>query len=419
MGAQMWYNDPTMQMVLRTMGSESIKEIFGHWVAPRMIFAGRVGAMALPMILSFICDKQKAFILCDPAVEKHARSVATDFEEAGFETKIWNESAPEPPVSLVEKCSEEMTSFEPDLLIAVGGGSTIDLAKAAWILYEQPGYDLSQVNPLVPLGLRKKALLAAYPTTSGTGSEVTWASILTDDTVTPPVKMELSSMEIVPDFAVLVPEFAAGMPPRMTAGTGLDALAHAVDGYLTSYDIDISDALATKAIELVFRFLPKAYKAPNDMEARHRMHTAATMAGLAFGNTQCALTHSLGHSVGKVFNMHHGIAVGIFIPYAIQYYSKVSTKYMKLARGMDIRVKDKAKCLEKLVSKFKEFLLSFDVPYALKEHGITREDWERHLDDVTRYAFEDACTPASPRPTSPPEIKKMLEYAYEGKDIDF
>jgi len=419
MGAQMWYADPTMQMVLRTMGSESVKEIFGHWVAPRMIFSGRVGAMALPMILSFICEKQKAFILCDPAVEKHARSVATDFEDAGFETKIWNQSAPEPPVSLVEKCSEAMTNFEPDLIIAVGGGSTIDLAKAAWILYEQPGYDLSQVNPLVPLGLRKKALLAAYPTTSGTGSEVTWASILTDDSVTPPVKMELSSMEIVPDFAVLVPEFAAGMSPRMTAGTGLDALAHAVDGYLTSYDIDISDALATKAIELVFRFLPRAYKAPNDMEARHRMHIAATMAGLAFGNTQCALTHSLGHSVGKVFNMHHGIIVGIFIPYAVQYYSKISTKYVKLARGMDIEAKDKAECLQKLVSKFKEFLLSLDVPYALKEHKITRADWEHHLDDVTRYAFDDVCTAASPRPTSAPEVRKILEYAYEGKDIDF
>lgn len=419
MGTTMWYNDPTMQMVLRTMGSESVKEIFGHWVAPRMIFSGRVGAMALPMILSFMCERQKAFILCDPAVEKHAKSVAADFEEAGFETKIWSESAPEPPVSLVEKCSEEMTGFEPDLIIAVGGGSTIDLAKAAWILYEQPGYDLSQVNPLVPLGLRKKALLAAYPTTSGTGSEVTWASILTDDTVTPPVKMELSSMEIVPDFAVLVPEFAAGMPPKMTAGTGLDALAHAVDGYLTCYDIDISDALATKAIELVFRFLPKAYKTPNDMEARHRMHTAATIAGLAFGNTQCALTHSLGHSVGKTFDIHHGIIVGVFIPYSIQYYSKVSSKYVKLAREMGIEARDKAECLEKLVSKFKEFLLSLDVPYALKEHGISKEKWEQNLDDVTKYAFEDVCTAASPRPTSPPEVRKMLEYAYEGKDIDF
>jgi alcohol dehydrogenase class IV len=269
------------------------------------------------------------------------------------------------------------------------------------------------------MGLRKKALLAAYPTTSGTGSEVTWASILTDDSVTPPVKIALSSAEIVPDFAVLLPEFTVGMPPKITAGTGLDALAHAVDGYLTCYDTDISDALAIKSIELVFKFLPRAYKTPNDMEARYRMQMAATMAGLAFGNSQCALTHSLGHAVGKVFDIHHGVAVGIFIPYSIQYYSRASKKYVQLARKIGIEAKDEAECLQKLVDRFKQFLLSFKVPYALKEHGITKQRWQKNLDVVAKYSSEDVCTPASPRPTSIIDLKKILEYAYEGKDIDF
>lgn len=417
--AEMWYSEPTMRMMLCTQGSESVKEIFGTWVSPRMIFFGRVGSIGLPGLLTFQCEEKKAFILCDTVVEKHAKTVAQDFEDVGFEIKIWNESAPEPPISLVEKCSEAMTSFEPDLIVAVGGGSTMDLAKAAWVLYEQPGYDLSQVNPMIPLGLRKKAMLAAYPTTSGTGSEVTWASIITDDSVTPHMKMELSSPEIVPDYAALVPEFTVGMPPKITSGTGLDALAHSVDGYLTCYDTDISDAMAIKAIELIFRFLPRAYTTPKDMEARCRMQIAATMAGLAFGNTQCALTHSLGHSVGKTYDLHHGIAVGIFIPYVIQYYSKMSNKYVKLARDMGIEAKDNAECLEKLVSKFKEFLLSFDVPYALKEYGIPREKWEKDLDDIAEYTLGDACTPASPRPTSVIDIKRILEYAYDGKDIDF
>ena len=419
MATEMWYADPVMQTMLPTMGGEAIKEVYGHWFAPRAIFTGRIGATALSMLVAFMRERRKAFILTDTVVERHARSVAKDFQEAGFQTTIWNEAAPEPPVTLAEKCADEMTKFEPDLIIAVGGGSTMDLAKAAWILYELPGYDLKAVSPLLPMGLRKKALLAAYPTTSGTGSEVTWASILTDDSVTPPVKIALSSAEIVPDFAVLLPEFTVGMPPKITAGTGLDALAHAVDGYLTCYDTDISDALAIKSIELVFKFLPRAYKTPNDMEARYRMQMAATMAGLAFGNSQCALTHSLGHAVGKVFGIHHGVAVGIFIPYSIQYYSKASKKYVQLARKIGIEAKDEAECLQKLVDRFKQFLLSFKVPYALKEHGITKQRWQKNLDVVAKYSSEDVCTPASPRPTSIIDLKKILEYAYEGKDIDF
>ena len=419
MAAKMWYTDPVMQTMLPTMGGEAIKEIYGHWFAPRAILTGRIGSKALATSVSFMCERRKAFILTDTVVERHARSVAKDFQEAGFQTTVWNEAAPEPPVTLVEKCADAMSKFEPDLIVAVGGGSTIDLAKAAWILYELPGYDLSAVSPLIPIGLRKKALLAAYPTTSGTGSEVTWASILTDDSVSPPVKIALSSAEIVPDFAVLVPEFTVGMPPKITAGTGLDALAHSVDAYLTCYDTDISDALAIKSIELVFQFLPRAYRTPNDTEARYRMQLAATIAGLAFGNSQCALTHSLGHAVGKVFDIHHGVAVGIFIPYSIQYYSRASKKYVQLAKKIGIEAKDEVECLQKLVNRFKQFLLSFKVPYVLKEHGITKQRWQKNLDDVARYASEDTGTAASPRPTSIIDIKKILEYAYEGKDIDF
>ncbi len=419
MVAKMWYVEPAMRTALSALGGEAFKEIYGHFFSPRAIFTGRAGAMALSMLVAFIRERRKAFILTDTVVERHAKSVVEDLQEAGFQTMVWNEAAPEPPISLVKKCADAMTKFEPDLIVAVGGGSTIDLAKAAWILYELPGYDLKAVTPLIPLGLRKKALLAAYPTTSGTGSEVTWVSVLTDDSVTPPMKIEISSAEIVPDFAVLVPEFTIGMSPKLTAGTGLDALAHAVDAYLTSYDTDICDALAIKSIELIFKFLPRAYKTRDDMEARYRMQLAATIAGLAFGNSQTALTHSLGHAAGKVFGIHHGVAVSIFIPYSIQYYSKASDKYVQLAREIGIETRDKVQCLEKLVDRFKQFLLSFEISYALKKHGITKESWEKNLAAVAKYASEDACTAASPRPTSIIDIKRMLEYAYEGKDIDF
>ncbi|MEA1871808.1 MAG: iron-containing alcohol dehydrogenase [Chloroflexota bacterium] len=417
--AKMWYVDPALRTALSAMGGEAFKEIYGHFFSPRGIFTGKVGAMTFSMHIALMRERRKAFILTDAVVERHAQNVAKDLQEAGFQTMVWNEAAPEPPISLVKKCADAMTKFEPDLIVAVGGGSTIDLAKAAWILYELPGYDLRTVTPLIPMGLRKKAILAAYPTTSGTGSEVTWVSVLTDDSVTPPMKIEVSSAEIVPDFAVLVPEFTVGMPPKLIAGTGLDALAHAVDAYLSSYDNDISDALAIKSTNLIFRFLPRAYRSPNDKEARYRMQLAATIAGLSFGNSQAALTHSLGHAVGKVFGLHHGVAVSIFIPYSIQYYSKASDKYIQLAREIGIKARGKVECLEKLVDRFKQFLLSFEIPYALKEHGITKERWEKDLAAVANYALEDACTLASSRPTSVIDIKRMLEYAYEGKDIDF
>lgn len=419
MDTKTWYMNPTMQVQLTLMGSEAVKEIFGHWVSPKTIFTGRLGATAFAMFVSFLRERKRAFILSDKVVERHAKTVAEHLHEYGFETRIWNGTVPEPPISLAEGCSREMAKFEPDLIVAVGGGSTMDLAKAAWILYELPGYDLKAVGPLIPLGLRKKALLVAYPTTSGTGSEVTWASILTDDAVSPPMKIEIISMEIVPDFAILLPEFTLGMPPKITAGTGLDALAHAVDAYLSSYDNDISDALAIKSTNLILKFLPRAYRGPNDREARYRMQMAATMAGLAFGNSQAALTHSLGHAVGKVFGIHHGVAVSIFIPYSIQYYSKASDKYVQLAREIGIETRDKVECLEKLVAKFQEFLLSFEVPYALKEHGITEEEWEKNLGVVAKHALEDACTFASPRPTSLTDIKKILGHAYKGEGIDF
>lgn len=400
------------------MAGRATQELFGTFFSPH-IFVGELGFKFFGLSAAVFCDNRRAFIVADEAVENHAKEVAEVLEENGFVTKIWKGGVPEPPIKVIEDCSEEMREFEPDLIVGVGGGSTMDLSKMAWILYESPGRDLKEVNPIIPIGLRKKAILAAFPTTAGTGSETTWAAIATDDSVSPPRKIEVSSAEIVPDFAILVPRFTAGMPPELTAGTGLDALAHAFGAYLSSYSNYYTDPLALEAVKLVLKWLPKAYRRPKDMKARYKMQTAATIAGLAFGNSQTALTHSLGHAVGRAFNVHHGVAVGIFIPYCLQYYSKNTKKHVQMARAIGVEVEDEEESLVKLVDKFKRLMDELDVSYVLKDYDINKEEWQGNLDEVAKYAYEDACTPASPRPASEEDLKRILECAYEGKDVDF
>ncbi len=413
-----WYQDEEMRNTLRSMGASGIQELFGFFVSPRVII-GEVGLKFFGIVASVFCDDQKAFFVSGETTKKYAEEVGETIEESGFEYKIWTSEEPEAPLSSIKECAEEMREYEPDIIIPVGGGSRIDLAKMAWILYERPDADLKDVNPLVPLGLRNKAVMAAFPTTAGTGSEITWAAVGSDKSVEPSRKLEVSSLEIVPDFAILVPRFTAGMPPYLTAGSGLDALAHAFGAYLCTYSNEFTDPLALQSIKMIFDWLPTVYKQPDNMEARHKMLTASAIAGLAFGNSQTALTHSLGHAVGKAFDLHHGVSVGLFIPYSLQFYSKTTDKYVDMARYLGIEADSKEGYLNKLDQKFKDLMNELDISYALKDHDIDKDEWEENLDQVTSYACEDVCTLPSPRPTSEPELKKVLNYAYEGKDIDF
>jgi len=413
-----WYTEKRMRTLLHMLGADAIHEVYGWFFCPK-IFVGKLGLLAFSMMMASMCTRRRAFIVTDQYVKHLADKVAQSLRTFGFQVQIWDRAVPEPPLETVQECAEDMKKFEPDLIIAVGGGSVIDTAKAAWVLYERPGTNLKMLNPLFPVGLRVKARLVACPTTSGTGSETTYAAVLTDTSQTPPRKLEIASLELVPDYAILLPEFAAGMPPKLTVGTGLDALAHAVDAYFSSMATEFTDAIALKAIELILKYLPRAYRNPKDMEARYKMHIAATMGGIAFSNSGTALTHSLGHAVGKAFGIHHGISVGIFIPYVIPYYAKATDRYIDLAKYLGIEAKTNEEYLKKLVDLFKDFLRSLDVSYVLKDHGISREDFEKNLDVLAKYAYEDAVTPASPRPTSVEELRKLLIYAYEGKDVDF
>jgi len=381
---------------------------------------GSLGLAAALGAIAPLREKKRAFIVTDKPIRQIAESLTPVFQQFGFTVEICDKAEPEPPIPVIDEIVEQMERFEPDLIVAVGGGSAIDASKAAWMKYERPDLDMGQTTPLESIGLRAKALLMAIPTTAGTGSEATWAFVLTDTSETPPRKIAHGHPELVPDFAILIPEITVGMPRDLTIGTGLDVLAHAFEAFINRQWTNIlTDSLAIGAIKAVFKYLPIAAEDPRNTEARYHMLLAATMAGLAFSNSGAALTHSLGHALGKVYGIHHGISVGVFIPYILAYESKVTNSYVELAKALEIKAASEKEYLDKLIELFADFLKKLGVPTALKEFGIERDDFEKKLDTLTKYAWEDPTVIFSVRPTSELDIKRLFEYAYDGKVVDW
>lgn len=384
-----------------------------------------IGVNAIPergggiiSLLSPYCSRKKAFIVTDESVRTLGDRVANSLKNSSFTTEVWDGAKPEAPLENVRVCADAMIKFEPDLIVAVGGGSVIDISKAAWIFYERPDItDLRKMPMGGPLNLRKKAILLAVPTTSGTGSEATSAAVLTDEEAGK--KMPIGNRELLPDFAAIDPTFAMGMPPKLTAGTGLDVLAHAIDCVTSPASNDITDALGLKAIELTFKYLPRSYRSPRDREARLKMHIAATMAGIAFGNGSVTLTHAMGHALGKIFHIHHGIAVGILVPYTQQFYSVVSDKYLDVCKTLDVKGKSNEKHLANLITAIQTLFRSIDVPLTLQELGISQEELAKNMSKLVADSIGDPTIYGSPRWITEEQCEKLFWYAFEGKDVDF
>ena len=304
-----WFEDPTLKALAPLALSSSIKGLSTLFFTPR-IYAGYNVIPQGPVIgsttidpLANRCVKKQAFIVTDEFNERNAKKAGEFLESGGFTTEIWAKTLPEAPMENVYDCTESVKRFEPDLIMAVGGGSVMDLAKGAWLLYERPDLtDLGMISPLDKLNLRQKAMLVAVPTTAGTGSECTGAAVFHDASTDR--KIPIAHDELVPDVAILSPEFTISMPPQLTVGTGLDVLAHAMDAAIAPSGNDYTDPLALRAIQMVFQWLPKVYENGDDREGRFRMMMAANIAGIAFGMSGCHISHSLGHSLGTVFHMH-------------------------------------------------------------------------------------------------------------------
>ena len=421
-----WYESETVQNSMGNLGGKAVRGVMSNYFSARLL-TGKVGLIGLTGYLEATMDKEdrRALIICDEFTQRYVKKVTDLLDTIDMEYIVWPKVIPEVPLSQIEETAKLCEEFKPKVLIAIGGGSVMDAAKCTMIKYEKPEENLLMILPLGSLGLRKKIkYLVAIPTTSGTGSEVTSAAVMTDTDRDPPKKIEVMSDEIIPDVCVLDVDFVKDMPPFLTMGTGLDALSHSVGSYVSNWGTPFVDAMNTTAIKEVIKYLPRVYKHGGDLEGRAHMQMAATMAGLGFGNSIPGIDHSLGHSFGKIFGVHHGIAVGLFTPYAVDFQSKVTDRWMDLCPifGVETKDKDRDALLIEFLQALKAFMHSLDAPTCvkdLKNPVINKEEYFDKLDVLADYAFNDMVSLFSYRTITPDTMKKIFEYAWDGKAIDF
>ncbi len=382
---------------------------------PRTVVAGEGALDYLKEV-----EGERALIVTDKVIHKLGffEKVASYLKEAGLEVKVFDEVEPEPSIETIMKGAEFARKYSPDWLIGLGGGSCMDAAKAIWVPYANPDIEVAEINPFTKFELRKKARLICIPTTSGTGAEATWATMITD--TKEERKMELPCREIVSDIIILDPDIPKSMPPSLAADTGLDALTHAIEAYVSQWRNDFSDALAMKAIQIVFEYLPRAYRNPEDKEAKEKMHNAATMGGMAFGNSQVGIAHAMGHSLGAIFKVSHGRTVDLFLPYSIEYGAREATeRYADIGRAIGIEARTDEEAVEKLVEAVRRLNREMKEPSSIKELGISREDFEKRLEDLVTRAANSSCTFMNPRVPDVEDTRKLFLYAFEGKKVDF
>jgi alcohol dehydrogenase class IV len=358
-----------------------------------------------------VSDKQIAGIGFTDRVIEH-------LSQAGIDYQVYDEVEAEPSIETVKKGAEAARTYEPDWIIGLGGGSVMDAAKAIWVLYERPDIEPAEINPFSPLGLRKKARLIAIPTTSGTGSDCTWGIVLTDTSENR--KLALGCREAHADIAIVDPLFITGMPPQLTADTGMDALTHAIEGYTSNWKNDFCDGLCLKAIQLVFQYLPRAYNDGKDEEAREKMHNAASIAGLGFGNSMAGLAHSTGHSLGAVFHIPHGRTVGLFLPYTIEFTAVVAADYYaEIAHLLKLEHMEAEQTAFSLAQAVRQLARSINQPLTIKDMGISRNNFDNSLPKLVSNADTDTQTVTSARIPTAEEFEKLFRYAYDGKTVDF
>lgn len=332
-------------------------------------------------------------------------------EEGGFEVLIIDGVEPDPSVKTCLEGAKKMQDFGPDWIIPIGGGSAMDAAKAMWIFYEHPGYSFEKLANFDNPPLRTKAKMACIPSTSGTASEITAFSVITD--TEKEIKYPLVHPDFVPDVAICDPVIASKMPQKITAQTGMDVMTHAVEAFVSTSADEYSSPLAIRAIELVFENLKKAYDNGDDLEAREKMHDASTIAGMSFSNASLGIVHSMAHKIGGIFHLTHGEANAIMLPYIIDYNRKSTDRYDVIEKILGV---------DDLAEEIRKLNKAVGISATIKDgkNTVIKEDeFLKVLDTMSENAFKDACTLTNPRETSASDIKKIYEASYYGKEIEF
>lgn len=338
-------------------------------------------------------------------------------KEAGIETKLIEGVEPDPSVDTVLKGAEVMRDFEPDWIIAMGGGSPIDAAKAMWIFYEHPEVKFEDITkPFSLPELRNKAKFLAIPSTSGTATEVTAFSVITDYKTE--IKYPLADFNITPDVAIVDSELAETMPAKLTAYTGMDALTHAIEAYVATLHSVFSDPLALKAVSMIKDYLYKSYE--GDMAAREQMHSAQCLAGMAFSNALLGICHSMAHKTGAVFHIPHGCANAIYLPYVIKFNAKeCADRYAEIAKSAGLSGTTEDELVNSLIELVKDFNKKMSIPSTLKEYGIPEDEFNAKVELISERAIEDACTGSNPREISKEEMVKLFKCVYTGEEVNF
>ncbi len=392
-----------------------------YFYAPKTVF----GEDALDYLEEM--EEKRCFIVTDEGIIKFGmlEILTNKITPLEMDYKVFSGVEPDPREETILKATKECQEYKPDLIIALGGGSSMDVAKAVWVFYERPELGIDDLYPFIDLKLGKKAKLVAIPTTSGTGAETTWASIITRKTEKGDIKLEQVHKEMIPTVAILDPVFVKSMPPTLTASTGFDAIAHLSECIISVWKNDYSEAMALKAFELVQKYLPIAYEDGSNIEARDKMHAAANMAGLAFGNAQVHLGHALGHVLGATFHLPHGFTVGVFLPFVLQYCLRgdEAEETIKILGTFAKRVglanwEDKdLDAAHKYIAEIKR--LQNVVNHPKLSEMITREQLDEKLEMMGEWCLESPSAAMSPRGAGSEEFKKLYLYAFENKDIDF
>lgn len=334
-----------------------------------------------------------------------------ELEKGGMEVLIIDGVEPDPGVKTCLEGAKKMLDFGPQWIVAIGGGSAMDAAKAMWVFYEHPGYDFEKLVRFENPPLRQKAGLVCIPSTSGTASEITAFSVITD--YEKEIKYPLVHPDFVPDAALLDMDIPATMPPLITAQTGMDVMTHAIEAFVSTAADDYTSPYAMHAVRLVLDYLKRAVDNGKDMEAREKMHDASCIAGMAFSNASLGIVHSMAHKIGGIFHLTHGEANAIMLPYIIDYNRKSTDAYDRLEKFLGVSdIAEEVRKLNKAVG------LAPSIKEG-KNTVIKEEDFLKVLDKMSKNAFSDACTLTNPRKTSPEDIKKIYEAAYYGKKVDF
>lgn len=343
-------------------------------------------------------------------------------KQAGMEVRLFENVEPDPSVETVMRGAAAMREFEPDWIVAMGGGSPIDAAKAMWAFYEYPEVTFEDlITPFSFPTLRTKAKFCAIPSTSGTATEVTAFAVITD--YAKGIKYPLADFNITPDIAIVDPDLVAGLPVKQVAYTGMDALTHAIEAYVSTLNGPFTDPLALQAIEMVLDYLPASYHC--DMDAREQMHYAQCLAGMAFSNALLGIVHSMAHKTGAAFftgHIPHGCANAIYLPYVIKYNAKdpvAAKRYAEIARRMGLPGTSEKALINSLVAKIDAFNVELGIPKTLKEFGINEEEFKEKLSSIAELAVGDACTGSNPRSITPAEMEKLLTCTYYGTEVDF